>query len=84
MIESGDLVAEPKKVASLAREITWSIYEGQLSQSVGFQSESHMVNAAITLIKRRVWKRPRGYPQDYLERWPSADRNKNLSEDITF
>jgi hypothetical protein len=84
MIESGDLVAEPEKVASLAREVTWSIYEGQLGQSVGFQSESHMVNAAINLIKRREWKRPRGYPQGYLEGWSSADRNKNLSEDITF
>lgn len=66
-VESGDIVATSEKVESLAREVTWSIYEGQLGQNAGFQSESHMINAAINLIKRKEWKRPRGYPRDYLE-----------------
>jgi hypothetical protein len=82
--KSGDLVATSEKVESLAREVTWSIYEGQLGQSVGFQSESHMVNAAINLIKRKEWKCPRGYPRNYLKQAHLPDVDDTPKDDIVF
>lgn len=67
LAKADELSAEDKPTASkLAREITWSIFFGQLGQSPNFQSDAHRVNAALNLLKRGEWKRPRGFPDDYL------------------
>lgn len=66
LVETGAVDATQEKLESLAREVTWSVFEGQFSRSEGFQSISHKRNVALKKIRLNEWKSPRGYRKDYL------------------
>lgn len=47
---------------ALARQVAWSIREGQLSRD-DYETDGKRLNAAIKLVKNGVWKKPRRFPR---------------------